>query len=148
MRKIVLALFLLSACGKEPPPPPPPPPPPAKPKGPDKNLLIATAKKYDKKDYLYAGYATVLFIYYDGHEKSMKLLPFVEQVVAKHEKAVLRRVDILTWNTDAAAQAREEYKMGEVPLCVIFDGQGTVVQRVLGGDITEIETAIQKAVPK
>lgn len=65
-------------------------------------------------------------------------------MVAKHDKVVLRQVDIVSWETDAWKQASSEFKSRGIPLLAIFDGKG-VYHGTVPGDIQAIEQAIMKA---
>jgi len=65
-------------------------------------------------------------------------------VVARHEKVILRKVDIVSWNTDAWKQASSEFKSRGIPLLAVFDGKG-IYHGTVPGDPQAIEAAVQKA---
>lgn len=57
---------------------------------------------------------------------------------------ILRKVDIVSWNTDAWTQAESEFKSRGIPLIAIFDGKG-VYHGTVPGDPSAIDAAVQKA---
>jgi len=65
-------------------------------------------------------------------------------LVARNEKVLLRKVDIVSWNTDAWTQAESEFKARGIPLIAIFDGKG-VYHGTVPGDPQAIEQAVAKA---
>ena len=65
-------------------------------------------------------------------------------MVAKHDKVILRKVNIVSWDTEAWKQASGEFKSRGIPLLAIFDGK-SVFHGTVPGDISAIEAAVQKA---
>jgi len=65
-------------------------------------------------------------------------------LVAKHEKVILRKVNIVSWETDAWKQASEEFHSRGIPLLAIFDGKG-VFRGTVPASPAAIEDAVQKA---
>ena len=57
---------------------------------------------------------------------------------------ILRKVDIVNWNSDAWKQASSEFKSRGIPLLAIFDGKG-VYHGTVPGDPRAVEAAVQKA---
>lgn len=65
-------------------------------------------------------------------------------MVARHEKVILRKVDIVDWKSDAWKQASSEFNSRGIPLLAIFDGKG-VYHGTVPGDPRAIEAAVLKA---
>jgi hypothetical protein len=65
-------------------------------------------------------------------------------LVAKHEKVILRKVNIVSWDTDAWKQARGEYKSPGIPLIAIYDGKGNY-HGTVSASPSAIEAAVEKA---
>ena len=58
---------------------------------------------------------------------------------------LLRKVDLTESGTEAAAQAKSEYQVSGIPDIRVFDGKGSLVQKIVGADFTAIENAVLKA---
>jgi hypothetical protein len=65
-------------------------------------------------------------------------------LVAQHEKVILRKVDIVNWESDAWKQASKEFKSRGIPLLAIFDGKG-ILQGSFRGNLQEIDEAVRQA---
>jgi hypothetical protein len=66
-------------------------------------------------------------------------------LVARHDKALLRKVNIGSWKSKAAEQARDEFDLEALPTVVVFDGDGEETGRVVGGNVAEIEELVRQA---
>lgn len=66
-------------------------------------------------------------------------------MVARHEKVLLRKVDVDKKDSDAARQAAQQYGMRAIPFFCIYDGKGALVGKVAENDLGAIEWGIQKA---
>ena len=65
-------------------------------------------------------------------------------MVARHPKAILRKVNIVNWDSDAWKQASSEFKSRGIPLLAIFDGKG-VYHGTVSGHPRAVEEAVLKA---
>ncbi|MCI0655906.1 MAG: hypothetical protein L0170_02420 [Acidobacteria bacterium] len=61
---------------------------------------------------------------------------------------ILRKVDIVDWDSAAAKQAHEEFKLEGIPYLRIYDGNGRFVSEVSGADIDEVKQAVQSALAR
>jgi hypothetical protein len=66
-------------------------------------------------------------------------------LVESEEKVILRKVNIVDWDSEAAKQAVTEFKLDGIPYLRIYDGNGKFLAEVSGADIDQIKAAVQKA---
>lgn len=66
-------------------------------------------------------------------------------MVAAHEKVILRKVDIVKWESEAAQQADREFSLAGIPHVRVFDRGGGLVADVHGNDPAGVETAVKRA---
>jgi hypothetical protein len=64
-------------------------------------------------------------------------------LVARYPKVLLRKVDIVSWESDAWKQASSEFKSRGIPLLAVFDGKG-----VFHGTVPAHPPLIEQAVAK
>ena len=57
---------------------------------------------------------------------------------------ILRKVDIVSWKTDAWKQASGEFSARGIPLLAVFDGKG-IYHGTVPADPQALEAAVQKA---
>lgn len=141
MRKTLLLLALLGGCFKE---EPPVAMAPADPNAPAKVKVIAQGTAYSTSDFLVPGYVTILDFYADWCGPCKRIAPSLEQIAATHDKVIIRKVDIVSWETAAWKQATGEYNSNSIPLVAIYDGKG-VFQGSFKGNVSDIQSAVQKA---
>lgn len=65
-------------------------------------------------------------------------------MVAKYDRLLLRKVNIVSWDTAAWRQAAGEYRARGIPLLAVFDIKGNC-QGTVSASPAEIEAAVQKA---
>lgn len=61
---------------------------------------------------------------------------------------LLRKVNIVDWDSDAAKQASQEFKLEGIPYLRVYDGQGRFVAEVSGGDIDQVKAAVRSALAR
>jgi hypothetical protein len=71
--------------------------------------------------------------------------PFVDQLVARQPKVLLRKVDIDRKDSDAARMAAQQFGMRSIPFFCIYDAKGILVGKVQEPDLGAVEFGIQKA---
>lgn len=69
-------------------------------------------------------------------------------MVGSEKKVILRKVDIVDWDSDAAKQAHQELKMESIPYLRVYDGSGRPVAEVSGADIEQVKAAVQSALAR
>lgn len=66
-------------------------------------------------------------------------------MVERNQKVLLRKVDIVDWDSPAARQAHAEFGLEGIPHVRIFDSQGKLVEDVAGMNPEAVERAVTKA---
>lgn len=66
-------------------------------------------------------------------------------MVEKHGEVVLRKVDIVDWNSAAARQAAKEFGLQGIPHVRVFDAKGKLVTDLSGPSPDAVDQAIHKA---
>jgi hypothetical protein len=69
-------------------------------------------------------------------------------LVGENEKVLLRKVNIVDWDSDAATQAAKEFKLEGIPYLRVYDGRGNFVAEVSGGDIDQVKNAVRSALAR
>jgi thioredoxin 1 len=118
------------------------------PGAPPKLATISNGQAYRSADYLYPGYVTVLDFYADWCGPCRQAGPLIEQTVGRYEKAVLRKVNIVSWDSDAWRQASQAYGATGIPLICVFDGEGKLLGQVTGGNVGAVESLIKSGTRK
>lgn len=59
---------------------------------------------------------------------------------------LLRKVDIVDWESAAAAQAHKEFGLDAIPYVRIYGTTGSLLGEVSGADIERIEAAVRREV--
>jgi len=54
-------------------------------------------------------------------------------------------VDIQSWQTAAWGQAKKEYSLRGIPALCVYDGKGVYVNKVVGGNLAELDKLVKKA---
>ena len=65
-------------------------------------------------------------------------------MVAKYPNLLLRKVDIVDWESAAGRQAGKEFGMRGIPYVRVYGKSGALLGEVSGANATAIEAAIQK----
>ncbi len=143
MKKSLLVLALLAGCG---------PggdshediPVSSDPNAPPKVKVISQGGKYRPEDYLVPGYVTILDIYADWCGPCKRITPTLYDLVRKNDKVILRKVNIVSWDTEAWKQAHIEYRANGIPLIAVFDVKGNSLGQVRA-DPESLEAAVKRA---
>ncbi len=143
MRRLALAALLLGACSE--PKPPPRLESLSTPEGHPRSKIVSRGETFSPVDYLVPGHVTVLGFSADWCKISQQASPWVDQLVARYDKVLLRKVDVGDGVTPAARQAKSEHQLKSTPFYVVFDGRGLLVGRVEGPDVGALEWGIRKA---
>lgn len=110
-----------------------------------KNLDIQALRqgeRFDLRKNLAQGKVTLFDYYADWCGPCHLLTPKLERLVFKYENVALRKVDIGTWESDAAEQASSEFELPGLPFTRIFDNHGKLLGQVHGNRIEQIEAIL------
>jgi hypothetical protein len=69
-------------------------------------------------------------------------------LVEDHANVILRKVNIVNWESEAAQQAAQEFNLQGIPYVRVYDGRGKFVDEVSGGDIGKIKNAVRTALAR
>lgn len=73
------------------------------------------------------------------------MAPLVDQLVARNDKVLLRKVDIGARDSGTVRQAAAQYGMKSIPFYCVYDGKGTLVGKISDPELGAVDWAIRKA---
>ncbi len=112
-----------------------------------KGLNIETirgGRKMKFKNHLAPGKITVFDFYADWCAPCRVFSPKLEHLVKNNPRLALRKVDIVSWDSELAKQLTKNYKMPALPFTLIFDEKGRLLGKVEGNDIEKVEEIIAR----
>lgn len=68
------------------------------------------------------------------------MAPWIED----KDGVVLRKVDIVDWESEAARQMVETYQVQGIPFVLVYDRKGTLLGDVRGADFETVKALVQK----
>ncbi|MDD5131599.1 MAG: thioredoxin family protein [bacterium] len=89
----------------------------------DKIKLISSGEPVDLKQYLVKDHVVIFDFYADWCGPCRILGPKIEELINKNEKLLLRKINIVNWNSEVAKQ----YQIQFVPNVRVYDTQGQLV---------------------
>jgi thiol-disulfide isomerase/thioredoxin len=89
----------------------------------DKIELISTGKNVDLQKYLVKDHVVVFDFYADWCGPCKVLGPKIEELVNKYDNVLLRKIDIVNWNSDVSKQ----YQIQFVPNIRVYDKTGQMI---------------------
>jgi len=89
----------------------------------DKIELISNGENVDLKQYLVKDHIVIFDFYADWCGPCKILGPKIEELINKNEKLLLRKINIVNWNSEVAKQ----YQIQFVPNVRVYDTQGQLV---------------------
>ncbi len=103
---------------------------------------LRQGERLDLRKNLAQGKVTLFDYYADWCGPCHLLTPKLERLVFKYENVALRKVDIGTWESDAAEQASSEFELPGLPFTRVFDSHGKLLGQVHGNQIEQIEAIV------
>ena len=103
---------------------------------------LGQGERFDLRKNLAAGKVTVFDYYADWCGPCHLLTPKLERLVLKYDRVALRKVDIGTWESEAAEQASSEFELPGLPFTRVFDSHGKLLGQVHGNQIEQIEAIV------
>ena len=74
----------------------------------------------------------------------MALAPKLDRLVERYSDVLLRKVDIVNWQSEAAKQAHTEFELHGIPYVRVYGKKGGLLGEVKGADISAVEAAVRK----
>ena len=65
-------------------------------------------------------------------------------MVGRYSNVLLRKVDLVDSQSEAATQARTEFELQGIPYLRVYGAQGRFLGEVKGGDIQAVEALVRK----
>lgn len=109
-------------------------------KKPKKEQKISTGKKVDIEEYLVDDYVVIFDFYADWCGPCRAIAPQLEKIVNRYDDVILRKIDIVNWESDVAKQ----YNIKSVPNVWVFDKKGSKMGSPTH-DINAVEKYVEKA---
>jgi len=96
-------------------------------------------------EYLVPGKFTILDYYADWCGPCLLLGHELEQVLAQREDVAVRKVDLVSWETDAAKQVTREFGIRGIPYVRVYGPKGRFLGAVNGNDIGKVRALLVSA---
>lgn len=92
----------------------------------------------DLREHLVAGKVTIFDYYADWCGPCLLLGRDLEQLQVARPDVAIRKIDIVTWKSEAAVQATREFKLKGIPYVRIYGPDGTFLGAVPGNSLAKI----------
>lgn len=96
----------------------------------------------DLSEHLVAGKVTIFDYYADWCGPCLLLARDLEQLLASRSDVAVRKIDIVTWQSDAARQATREFKLKGIPYVRVYGPRGRFLGAVPGNDVDKIRALL------
>jgi thiol-disulfide isomerase/thioredoxin len=103
--------------------------------------VITHGARVDIARHVVIGRVTLVDFYADWCGPCRMISPHLESLAASNPQIVLRKIDIVRWNTPICQQ----YQINGVPQVWVFDKRGRFVGRVEGVDIASVNALVARA---
>ena len=74
----------------------------------------------------------------------MALMPKLDRLVGKYSNVLLRKVDLVDWDSAAADQAGRDFGLDGIPYVRVYGTRGNLLGVITDGQIGSVERAVQK----
>lgn len=103
--------------------------------------VIAHGQRVDLSKHLVRGKVTIIDFYADWCGPCRLIAPLLEQLAKSDPKIVLRRIDIINWQSPVAKQ----FNLDAIPHVQIYDRKGKLIGAVTGVDPDAVQAYVAKA---
>jgi thioredoxin 1 len=103
--------------------------------------VIAHGQQVDIKKHLVRGKVTIIDFYADWCGPCRRITPLLEQLAKTDPKIVLRKIDIINWQSPVAHQ----FNLDAIPHVMIYNRKREPVGAVTGVDSEAVQNYIAKA---
>ncbi len=104
---------------------------------------VSHGEKIRLKEHLAPGKITIFDYYAEWCGPCHLLTPKLERLVLKYEDVALRKVDLVDYESKAAAQATREFSLPGLPFTRVFNDRGKLLGQIHGNRVEDIEAIVQ-----
>ena len=87
---------------------------------------------------------TIFDFYADWCAPCRLYSPKLERLVLEFPNLALRKVDMVSWESDLAKQLTKEYRLPALPFTLVFDEKGKLIGRIEGNEIEQVKSVLKK----
>jgi len=106
---------------------------------------ITRGDAVDLEEHLVTGKVTIFDYYADWCGPCLLLARDLEQLMVAQSDVAVRKIDIVTWQSEAARQATREFKLKGIPYVRVYGPRGQFLGAVPGNDIEKIRALLPRA---
>ncbi len=107
-------------------------------------LVIEGGKKINFKEHLAKDRITIFDFYADWCAPCKLYSPRLERLLLEMPGLALRKVDLVSWESELAKQLTKAYKLPALPFTLIFDDKGKLVAKIEGNEIEKVRYSLKK----
>jgi thiol-disulfide isomerase/thioredoxin len=100
------------------------------------------------QDHLAPGRVTIFDYFADWCGPCHLLTPKLHRLALKYAEVAIRKVDISSWDSDAARQATRDFRLPGVPYVRIYDPAGKLLGEIHGNHIDRVEALVVKGLKR
>ena len=104
--------------------------------------VASTGEAFVLREHLARGKYTVVDFWAEWCGPCHVLTPKIEHLVNDRSNVALRTIDLQSWESPAAKQATEEFKLAGLPYVRVYGPDGKFIGEVVGNDIEKIKRLI------
>lgn len=94
------------------------------------------------RDHVVPGRVTVFDFHADWCAPCKDLDAHLMQVVARHDDVIVRKIDVVDWDSEAAK--KHLVNVPNLPYVIVYGANGRVVARISGLRLDELDAAIER----
>lgn len=106
--------------------------------------IASRGEAFDVRKHLARGKYTIFDFWAEWCGPCHVLTPKIEQLVKSRPDVALRTIDLKNWDSDAAKQATEEFKLPGLPYVRVYGPDGRFLGAVVGNDIDKIRRLVER----
>lgn len=105
--------------------------------------MVKGGNKMDFKKYLAKGKITLFDFYADWCAPCKLYSPKLERLLLENPGLALRKVDLVSWESELAKQLTKAYKLPSLPFTLLFDENGKLINKVEGNNIEQVKNILK-----
>lgn len=104
--------------------------------------VASRGEKFDLRRHLARGKYTIFDFWAEWCGPCHVLTPKIERLVQQRSDVALRTIDLKSWDSAAAKQATEEFRLPGLPYVRVYGPDGKFLGEVVGNDIEKIRRLV------